>query len=319
MPSDAAELTTDIRYELVRLKQFSFINGVLVFRWPIRRELEVNDKIFLLQNKSKIARIGQVIRNNRENGNFQYEFMWFSEKGLKGFDDRFIRNLSSEGEMLIARRIPRIDELGPKLVVLTGVQSQNLLDKPELEAEEGLPLPKLDFNSNGEDLIRWFDAAANLVQAGNLSFGLLVGGLTDSLKVDGLNYKPYFQRFESSIFAGFSNVSIERTNRRVMIVIRGVDINKKGMVYNVREGQINRPGLAEYLKSVVPVAKEITVSVIENGVLVVDDMKVDKLKSLITDGKPVYKMLLTQNEGLTKNRVKEGSLGVCDFLFGGKW
>jgi hypothetical protein len=48
-------------------------------------------------------------------------------------------------------------------------------------------------------------------------------------------------------------------------------------------------------------------------------MKVDKLKSLTIDGKPVYKILLTQNEGLSKTRVKEGSLGVCDFFFGGKW
>ena len=203
-------------------------------------------------------------------------------------------------------------------MVLTEVQTRNLLDKPELEAEEELFLPKLDLNSNGEDLIRWSDTAANLVQAGNLSFGVLVKSLPDSLKVDGLNYNPYFQRFESSIFAGLNNVSIEGTNRIVAVVLQENN-NKKGMVYNVREGQISRLGLAEYLKSVVPLVKEITVSVIENGVLVVDDMKVDKLKSLTIDGKPVYKILLTQNEGLSKTRVKEGSLGVCDFLFGVKW
>jgi len=203
-------------------------------------------------------------------------------------------------------------------VVLTEVQTRNLLDKPELEAEEELFLPKLDLNSNGEDLIRWSDTAANLVQAGNLSFGVLVKSLPDSLKVDGLNYNPYFQRFESSIFAGLNNVSIEGTNRIVAVVLQENN-NKKGMVYNVREGQISRLGLAEYLKSVVPLVKEITVSVIENGVLVVDDMKVDKLKSLTIDGKPVYKILLTQNEGLSKTRVKELSLVVCDFLFGVKW
>ena len=203
-------------------------------------------------------------------------------------------------------------------MVLTEVQTRNLLDKPELEAEEELFLPKLDLNSNGEDLIRWSDTAANLVQAGNLSFGVLVKSLPDSLKVDGLNYNPYFQRFESSIFAGLNNVSIEGTNRIVAVVLQENN-NKKGMVYNVREGQISRLGLAEYLKSVVPLVKEITVSVIENGVLVVDDMKVDKLKSLTIDGKPVYKILLTQNEGLSKTRVKELSLVVCDFLFGVKW